>query len=287
MKELAHTGGGPATVKNAMSVDLEDWFCVHNLSHVIRKQEWDKCELRVEQSTRRLLNLMDKHETRATFFVLGWIAERLPELIREIEAKGHEIAVHGYNHLLLTEITPQEFDEDIARALETLRACRIEKTPIGFRAPSFTIVEKTKEWALTTLEKYNFKYDSSVFPVGFHPDYGVADAPLVPYKITEQLQEFPLSCLEFFGKRFPFSGGGYFRLFPYSYTKFCMKRCNAEGRAAVFYVHPWELDPGQPKIKLPRSKAIRHYRNLEQTEKRLDALLRDFQFTTVREVLGL
>lgn len=287
MKEAGTAGDAPAMIKNAMSIDLEDWFCVDNLSQVIRKEDWDSCELRVGESTGRILNLLDKHQTRATFFVLGWVAEKLPELIREIEAKGHEIAVHGYNHLLLTEITPQEFDEDLARALETLRSCGIKQTPIGFRAPSFTVVEKTKAWALPTLEKYNFKYDSSVFPIGFHPDYGVADAPLVPYKITAGLHEFPMSCLEFFGKRFPFSGGGYFRLFPYSYTKFCMKKYNAMGRAAIFYLHPWELDPGQPKVKLPRSKQIRHYRNLDQTEKRLDALLRDFQFTTVREVLGL
>jgi polysaccharide deacetylase family protein (PEP-CTERM system associated) len=274
-------------VKNAMSVDLEDWFCVHNLSAVIKREDWDKCELRVHESTRRVLNLLEKHQTHATFFVLGWVAERLPELILEIEEKGHEIAVHGYNHLLLTEITPGEFEEDLDKSLATLRWCGIKQTPLGFRAPSFTVVEKTRKWALETLENYGFKYDSSVFPVGFHPDYGIADAPLAPYKITDKLFEFPMSCLEVFGKRLPFSGGGYFRLFPYSYTKLCMKRCNAQGRSAVFYLHPWELDPGQPKIKLPRAKAFRHYRNLDQTEKRLDALLGDFQFTTIREVLGL
>jgi polysaccharide deacetylase family protein (PEP-CTERM system associated) len=274
-------------IKNAMSIDLEDWFCVNNLSHVIKREDWDNCELRVYASTKRVLNLFDKHKTKATFFVLGWIAERLPELIREIEGKGHEIAVHGYNHLLLTEITCEQFDEDLARALEAINRCEIKQVPMGFRAPSFTVVEKTRDWAMRTLEKYAFKYDSSVFPVGFHPDYGVASAPLDPYKITDALYEFPMSCLEMFGKRLPFSGGGYFRLFPYSYTKLCMKRCNALGRSAVFYLHPWELDPGQPKVKLPRSKALRHYYNLDQTEKRLDRLLGDFHFTTVKEVLGL
>jgi polysaccharide deacetylase family protein (PEP-CTERM system associated) len=270
-----------------MSIDFEDWFCVHNLSGAVRRQDWDKCELRVYDSTRRILSLFDKHDTKATFFVLGWIAERVPELVREIEDKGHEIAVHGYNHLLLTQITPPEFDEDLARAIEALHACGIKQPLLGFRAPSFTMVKETKEWALSTLEKYKFKYDSSVFPVGFHPDYGIPDAPLTPYKITDALYEFPMSCLEILGRRLPFSGGGYFRLFPYSYTKFCMARYNATGRPAVFYLHPWELDPGQPRIQLPRSKAIRHYRNLDQTEKRLDALLGDFQFTTLREVLGL
>lgn len=280
-------GGSKPTIRNAMSIDLEDWFCVNNLSHVIKREDWDSCELRVYASTKRVLKLFDKHQTKATFFVLGWIAERLPELIREIEGKGHEIAVHGYNHLLLTEITCDQFDEDLAKALEAINRCGIKQIPIGFRAPSFTVVEKTRDWALRTLEKYDFKYDSSVFPVGFHPDYGVADAPLDPYKITDALYEFPMSCLAMFGKRLPFSGGGYFRLFPYSYTKLCMRRCNALGRSAVFYLHPWELDPGQPKIKLPRSKALRHYYNLDQTEKRLDRLLGDFHFTTVKEVLGL
>jgi polysaccharide deacetylase family protein (PEP-CTERM system associated) len=234
------------------------------------------------------LALFERHKTRATFFVLGWVAERLPELIRTVEAQGHEIAVHGYNHLLLTEITPQEFEEDLAKALQAIENCGVKSRPIGFRAPSFTVVEKTKPWALPILEKYNFKYDSSVFPIGFHPDYGVPNSPLVPYKITDGLYEFPMSCLEMFGRRFPFGGGGYFRLFPYAYTKYCLKKVNDGGRTTVFYLHPWELDPGQPRIKeLSLSQKIRHYRNLDQTEKRFAKLLNDFEFTTIREVLGL
>lgn len=273
---------------NAISIDLEDWFCVHNLSAAIRKEDWDKCELRVLQSTNRLLSLFDKHETRATFFVLGWVAERLPDLIRELEARGHEIAVHGYNHLLLTEISPQEFEDDLARALKVIEQCGVRSRPVGFRAPSFTMVKSTKDWALPILEKYEFKYDSSVFPVGFHPDYGMVDAPLSPYKITSRLHEFPMSCLEIFGKRFPFSGGGYFRLFPYAYTKYCMQKVNEQGRPAVFYLHPWELDPQQPRVNnLSISQRLRHYRNIDQTEFRLDKLLGDFEFTTIREVLDL
>ncbi|HWP45180.1 MAG TPA: XrtA system polysaccharide deacetylase [Blastocatellia bacterium] len=276
-----------AEMINAMSIDLEDWFCVHNLSQAIRREDWDRCELRVHESTTRLLDLLDRHSTRATFFVLGWVAKRLPELIREVERRGHEIAAHGYNHLLLTEITPQEFEEDISRSLDALAACGIEQRPSGFRAPSFTIVEKTRGWALETLEKYGFEYDSSVFPVGFHPDYGIPDAPLGPYRITDRIIEFPLSCLELFGKRLPFSGGGYFRLFPYAYTRYCIKRCNALGRPVVFYLHPWEIDTGQPKVKLSRSKEFRHYCNLDKTEQRLDALLSEFRFATMKEVLGL
>jgi polysaccharide deacetylase family protein (PEP-CTERM system associated) len=275
-------------MKNAISIDLEDWFCVKNLSGAIKRSDWDSCELRVRESTERLLTLFEQHQTRATFFVLGWIAEKVPDLIRKIEDRGHEIAAHGYNHLLLTEISPEEFEDDLVKALQAIENCGLKSRPIGFRAPSFTVVEKTKPWVLPILEKYNFKYDSSVFPVAFHPEYGVPNSPLSPYKISDGLYEFPMSCLEMFGRRFPFGGGGYFRLFPYAYTKYCLRKVNSGGRPTVFYLHPWEVDPGQPRIKnLSLSKKIRHYRNLDQTEKRFARLLGDFEFTTMREVLGL
>jgi polysaccharide deacetylase family protein (PEP-CTERM system associated) len=275
-------------VKNALSIDLEDWFCVHNLNGVIGRDDWDKCDLRVRANTMRILDLLERRHVRATFFILGWVAEREPDLIREVEARGHEIGVHGYNHLLLTEITPEEFDADLNRALEAIAKAGVKATPIGFRAPSFSMVEKTKDWALSTLEKYGFRYDSSVFPVGFHPDYGIPNAPLSPYKITDKLYEFPMSVLELYGRRLPFCGGGYFRLFPYAYTRFCMRKVNEQGRAAVFYLHPWELDPDQPRIKnLSALRKFRHYHNLDQTERRLSRLIEDFEFTTVREVLQL
>jgi polysaccharide deacetylase family protein (PEP-CTERM system associated) len=274
-------------IVNAMSIDLEDWFCVYNLSHAIPKANWDSCELRVEASTRKILALLDKHDTRATFFVLGWVAERLPDLVKEIEDGGHEIGSHGYGHSLLTHMTPEEFDEDIERSLAALDRCGVGANVLGYRAPSFTIVESTKPWAFETLGRHGFKYDSSIFPVGFHPDYGIGDAPLEPYRATDALQEFPMSCIDVFGKRLPVGGGGYFRLLPYKYTQLAMQRCNAAGRPAVFYLHPWELDPEQPKIKLPASKSFRHYHNLDKTEKRLDALLGDFRFGTLKEVLGL
>jgi len=271
---------------NAMSIDLEDWFCVNKFGHIIKSEEWDKYELRVYESTRRILNLLSKHDTRATFFVLGWIAERMPELVREIEQRNHEIASHGYKHLLLTQITPTEFEEDLVKSLDTTEQCGIKQTVIGFRAPSFTMVEKTM-WALNILEKYNIKYDSSVFPIGFHHNYGVPNAPLSPYKITKKLYEVPISCVELCGQRIPCSGGAYFRILPYAYSKYCFKRCNAEGRAGIFYIHPWELDPGQPKVSVGWGKQLRHSYNIEKTERRLDMLLTDFKFTTIRDVLGI
>jgi polysaccharide deacetylase family protein (PEP-CTERM system associated) len=276
----------PRPTLNAMSVDLEDWFCVHNLSGVLKAEDWDQCELRVNESARRLLGILERHSVTATFFVLGWVAERLPDLIREIELRNHEIAIHGYSHHLITQMSPEEFEDDLARAIRVLQRCGVNQQPIGFRAPSFTIVEKTM-WALEILQRYGIRYDSSVFPVGFHPDYGIPTAPLDPYRITDQLLEFPMTCVEILGRRIPCGGGGYFRLLPYAYTRYCLQKVNDAGRPAVFYLHPWELDPDQPRVTLPLLKRLRHYVNLNRTEMRLNSLLRDFRFTTVRDVLGL
>jgi polysaccharide deacetylase family protein (PEP-CTERM system associated) len=269
---------------NAISIDLEDWFCVYNLSDYIKREEWDKQELRVVNNTNRLIDLFDKYETKATFFVLGWIAEKFPELITRIEDKGHEIATHGYSHSLITKITPEFFEKDIKKALEVTQKC-VKQRITGFRAPSFTITKKTL-WALDILADNGIEYDSSVFPVGFHPDYGISDAPLTAYKINERITEVPLSVAEVFGKRIPCSGGGYFRQFPYSFTKYLMKKCNAAGRPVIFYLHPWEIDPGQPKINLPFTKKIRHYNNLNKTYGRLERLLKDFKFVTVKEIIN-
>jgi len=273
-------------MKNAISIDLEDWFCVYNLSGAIPRDQWDQCQSRVVETTNRLLALLDKHHTLATFFVLGYIARRRPDLVRDIETRGHEIAVHGYNHKLLTQITPKEFEQDLTDALDALRHCGVQQEILGYRAPSFTVTETTR-WAFEILKRHGLRYDSSVFPVGFHPDYGMPDSPLGPHQVADGLWEFPLSVAEWLGRRLPCSGGGYFRLFPYFYTRFCIRRCNRQGRPVVFYLHPWELDPGQPRVELPWTKSFRHYHNLHKTEKRLDRLLGDFEFTTIREVLAL
>jgi polysaccharide deacetylase family protein (PEP-CTERM system associated) len=273
-------------MKNAISIDLEDWFCAFNMSRFISRDEWGKCELRVAANTRRILRMLEAHGVHGTFFVLGWIAEQVPDLIREISSAGHEIATHGYAHLLLTGSTEAEFESDLKKGLLAVKNCGVEETVFGYRAPSFTIVDGTM-WALHTLEKFGLRYDSSVFPVGFHPDYGIPGASLAPYKITENMLEFPMSCVEVWGRRLPCSGGAYFRFFPYAYTKWCLNRINAEGRPAVFYLHPWEIDPGQPRVGLPFSKRLRHYYGLAGTESKLNRLLDDFEFTTIREVLGL
>lgn len=269
-------------MKNAISVDLEDWFCAYNLEIAI--EDWNKQELRIVANTRRILEILSKFDTKATFFILGWLAERVPVLINEIEEQGHEIATHGYSHTLLTDMSPQSFESDLEKALHVTKAC-ISQPIIGYRAPSFTIIDKTL-WALDILAKHGIKYDSSIFPTSIHPDYGIPNAPLSIHQ-RGRLIEVPLSCVEVLGRRIPCSGGGYFRVFPYSLTKLLMRQCNRLGRPVIFYFHPWEIDPGQPRIQLPRLKAFRHYFNLNKTESRLTQLLTEFDFTTIKEVIGL
>lgn len=278
-------GHRPVTM-NALSIDFEDWFCVSNFDRLIDRKDWGSQELRVESSGARLLDLLDRHKVKATFFVLGWIADRVPGLVRDIERRGHEIASHGYSHRMVTRMSAAEFEDDLARGLQSLRAAGVAQEIIGYRAPSFTIVEKTM-WALPILERLHFKYDSSMMPVDFHPDYGVPQGPLRPFQVTDGMTEFPLSCVEVFGKRVPCCGGAYFRLLPYAFTRYGIRRCHAEGRGVVFYLHPWEMDPDQPRMKLPLTKQIRHYYGLRHTERKLERLLTDFRFTTIREVLGL
>ncbi|MEE9193938.1 MAG: XrtA system polysaccharide deacetylase [Thermodesulfobacteriota bacterium] len=270
-------------VKNALSIDLEDWFCVYNLSQVIRREDWDSCELRITKNTELILNLLDKHKTSATFFVLGWIAERVPDLVREIELQGHEIATHGYSHTLVTDMTREAFEKDLKKALQVTRRL-VKQEILGFRAPSFSITSSTL-WAVDVLVKNNIRYDSSIFPISSHPDYGIRDAPLSIHQLDGSLIEVPLSCAEFLGRRIPCSGGGYFRIFPYAVTKFLLKRCNRQGRPIIFYLHPWELDPDQPKVKLPWLKRFRHYYNLSKCMERLNKLLTDFEFTAIKEIL--
>lgn len=271
---------------NAMSVDLEDWFCVSNLGGRIALQDWPSCQMRVDQSARRLLAALESRGVRATFFVLGWIAERLPDLVREIEVRGHEVATHGYSHRRLEDLGPQEFEEDLTRALEVTQP-NARRPIIGFRAPSFSLTVRTR-WALDILVRHGIRYDSSIYPMGLHPEYGIAGAPLGVHGIDGPLLELPMTCAEVLGFRLPCSGGGYFRLYPYFLTKWLFRRCNRQGRPLVFYIHPWEVDPDQPRVRgIPLVKRYRHYQNLRRTLPRFERLLRDFAFAPLRTVLGL
>jgi len=265
---------------NGLSFDIEDWFCANNLG--IPYERWDEKELRVETNTLRLLDILDAHAAKGTFFVLGWIAERVPDMVREIERRGHEVATHGYGHVLLTRMTPEDFERDLQHALEVTQPL-LQQPILGFRAPSFTVTGATL-WAYDILQRHGLRYDSSVFPVGFHPDYGIADAPLEIHR-RNGMMEVPLSCVEFGSKRIPSSGGGYFRILPYRASRWLMRVCNAQGRPVIFYLHPWELDPGQPRSPMSASKRLRHYINLTRTEQRLHRLLSDFPFVPIKELL--
>jgi polysaccharide deacetylase family protein (PEP-CTERM system associated) len=266
-------------------VDVEDWFCVYNLSRLIPYADWDKHESRVERNTERLLDLFGKHEMEATFFVLGWVADRFPDLVKEIERRGHEVASHGYSHQLLTFMQPEEFRVDLLRSLEVLARVSTQEVR-GFRAPSFSVTRQTM-WAADILKDSGIQYDSSVFPARFHPDYGMTGVELQPYPLTEGLTELPMGVAEVLGRRIPCCGGGYFRLYPYALTRHLMRKCNEQGRPVVFYLHPWEIDPGQPRVEgLSWSKRFRHYNNLEKTEERLEQLLRDFSFTSARKLIA-
>lgn len=271
-------------MKNALSVDLEEWFCGHVMEPYVKREEWPKEEPRAFENTRKCLRILARHETRGTFFVLGWIAQRHPELIGEIEDAGHEIATHGYSHTLLTDMTPEEFKADLAKALQVTGSAAKQEIK-GFRAPSFTVTKSTL-WAYPIMKEMGIRYDSSVFPIGFHPDYGMPEAPLEIHE-RKGIIEMPMTCVEIMGKRIPCAGGAYFRYYPYPLTRTLLRRCNREGRPIIFYLHPWELDPSQPRIQLPYLQKIRHYYGLSRVEHRLDLLLSDFSFTTMAEVAGL
>ena len=268
---------------NAFTVDVEDWFCAYTLRRVIREDQWDSCELRVVGNVRRILALLERFDAKATFFVLGWIAAKVPFLVREIADSGHEIATHGYSHVPVTEMTPPSFERDLERALEVTESL-IEGPVVGFRAPVFTVTPSTL-WALDILRHHGMKYDSSVFPFSLHPDYGMPAAPLSPHKLSNSLVEVPLSCVELAGCRIPVGGGGYFRLFPYCVFKKLMKLCNRQGRPVIFYIHPWEIDPYQQKMRLSPFMRFRHYNNLHKTFGRLERLLGDFRFTSIGRIL--
>ena len=272
-------------IVNAFTVDLEDWFCPHNLQRVIGQDKWSSCEPRVVGNTRLILDLLSHFKTEATFFVLGWIAERVPFRIEEIREKGHEIACHGYSHTPVTRMTPASFRSDLQRALEVTGPLTGDPI-IGYRAPAFTITPTTT-WAIDILKDYGMLYDSSVYPFNYHPDYGMPEAPLSIYNYHNSLVEVPLTCVEILGTRIPCSGGAYFRLFPYTVFRRLLRACNSMGRPAIFYVHPWEIDPGQPRISAPIFDRFRHYFCLGKTLDRLQRLLADFEFTSIRSLLAL
>lgn len=268
---------------NALTIDFEDWYQGLEIPHT----QWDGFEDRIVPVGRRLLALFAEAGVTATFFILGKVAERHPEIVREIAAAGHEIGTHGYSHTLIYQLTPEKFREELALSVRLLED--ISGQPVrGHRAPFFSITRQSL-WALDILGELGIRYDSSVFPVRNYR-YGIPDAPRWPYEVETPsggLQEFPITTWQKWGRNLPVAGGAYFRIYPYALTRTAFRALNREGKAAVFYLHPWEIDPQHPRIPLPRRIALTHYFNLQATEGRLRQLLRDFRFAPMKEVLGV
>jgi polysaccharide deacetylase family protein (PEP-CTERM system associated) len=274
------------TTVHALSVDVEDWFQVLNMAGHIDRARWDEFPLRCGDSTRRLLELFARRSVKATFFFLGWIAERLPDLVREVHAAGHEIGSHGYDHQLLPDLGQQGFAADLRRTADILAGITGER-PRAFRACTWSVTHKTP-WAIDELLRAGVDLDSSIQPVR-HPDYGVAAAPTRPYRLqgsSGELLEFPPLTWDVLGRHLPVGGGGYLRLFPLALLRAGLRQKERLGAPGCLYLHPWEVDPGQPRQRLGGLRGFRHYVNLHRTYDKLDALLRDFRFDTLRAALA-
>ena len=272
-----------APVTNALTIDFEDWYQGLEIPY----SDWDRFEDRIEAAGEKLLSILDEGNTKATFFMLGYVAEKHPAIVKRIKDAGHEIGTHGFSHTLIYNQAPKLFKEELTRAIGYLEDLTGSKV-LGHRAPFFSIT-KDSLWALDILGELGIKYDSSIFPV-LNYRYGIADAPRFPYTIKREkfeFVEFPISTLKLPGFTMPISGGAYFRIYPYQVTKQAIKQVNRSGEPVTFYLHPWELDPDHPRIDVPRRIALTHYFNLKATEGRLKKLLRDFKLAPMKEVLGI
>jgi polysaccharide deacetylase family protein (PEP-CTERM system associated) len=270
-------------VRNAMTIDVEDYFQVSALAPYIDRTQWDAVPCRAPANVARILDLLDAADVKATFFTLGWIAERHPQLVRDIVARGHELASHGYGHERASDLSPAAFQADVTRAkalLEDLGGVEVK----GYRAPSFSIGSGNL-WAFDVLADAGYRYSSSVYPIQ-HDHYGMPDAPRWAHPVREGLLEVPVTTNRIGGRNLPSSGGGYFRLLPYGVSRWLIERVNRhEQQAAVFYFHPWEIDPEQPRVAGVDAKSrFRHYVNLRHTEGRIRRLLGDFAWGRMDEI---
>jgi len=273
-------------LQNAMTIDVEDYFHVSAFDGVVPRSRWNDLESRVCANTDRLLAILDGAHVLATFFILGWVAERYPDLVRRIASLGHEVASHGYGHRLVYDQTREEFRQDVRRAKHALEG--ITGVPVhGFRAPSYSVTPRSL-WALDVLIEEGYLYDASIFPI-HHDRYGIPVSARHAYMVERErgsLLEVPASTLRWAGLNLPVGGGGYFRMLPYAWTRWSIDRINrAENRPVIFYLHPWEIDPGQPRLDGALLSRIRHYRNLDKTESRLRSLLKDFAFGPLQDVM--
>jgi polysaccharide deacetylase family protein (PEP-CTERM system associated) len=271
---------------HVMSVDVEDYFMVEAFAGTVTRGSWDNWPSRVVDNTKRILDLFDRHQVKSTCFIVGWVAEKFPALVRDIHARGHEIACHSYWHRAVYSLTPDEFREDTraaVRALEDAAGVKVQ----GYRAPSWTITGQSL-WALDVLAEEGFTYDSSIYPIR-HDLYGVPGAKRFPYLLKcpngQVLQEFPPTTVRMFGQNLPGAGGGYLRIFPMSYTNWVFRKFEREyNEQVVVYVHPWEVDPQQPRISHSLKSTIRHYTGLASTERKLEALVTRYAFESYAQI---
>lgn len=272
-------------MKNAMTIDVEDYFQVTAYRGCVGPADWTGRQSRLRSSTEKILELLESNHCRATFFVLGWVAEHEPLVVSQIAACGHEIACHSNEHKLVYEMSREQFRQDTRRAKEHLENV-VGVAVRGYRAPSFSITQASF-WAFEVLAELGFTYDSSIFPVQ-HPNYGISTAPRFPFRVNTpfgEIVEFPMPTLEWVGKRSPFGGGAYLRLLPYWYTRWGIRYLNTkEEQRACVYVHPWEFDPGQPRISGSFTARLRHHVGLRSTETKLRRLLVDFEFCPLGEI---
>jgi polysaccharide deacetylase family protein (PEP-CTERM system associated) len=283
MKCVKRAGLSETPARAVFSVDVEDYFHVEAFARVVDRSSWDAYPRRVEDNTARLLDLLEKQGISATFFVLGWVAERSPGLVRRIAAAGHELACHSYWHRLVYQLDRAEFREDTRRAKDTVE--QAGGAPVhGYRAPSYSITENSL-WALEVLVELGFRYDSSIFPIR-HDTYGIPGAPRAPFRTptpSGPILEFPLTTFRAGNQNLPVGGGGYLRIFPFWYTRLGIRRAQGQGVPLILYVHPWEIDPGQPRIAAGLKSRFRHYTNLARTNERLERLCSLAAFTSFRD----
>jgi polysaccharide deacetylase family protein (PEP-CTERM system associated) len=269
-------------IRNAMTVDVEDYFQVSAFASHIPRESWTSISCRVELNIDRILALLDEECTKATFFTLGWIADRYPAMVKRIVANGHELASHGWAHHRVSDQEPHEFRDDVIRSKSILEAIGGQAV-LGYRAPSFSI-GRHNLWALDVLEEAGYRYSSSIYPIQ-HDHYGMPDAPRFAHhpRPHHGLLELPITTTRLFSRNFPAGGGGYFRLWPYPVSRWFLQRLNhLEHRSAIFYFHPWEIDPKQPRQKgISMKTRFRHYYNLHRMEARIKALTRDFKWDRI------
>jgi polysaccharide deacetylase family protein (PEP-CTERM system associated) len=271
------------SISNALTIDVEDYFQVSAFAPYIRRDEWDARECRVERNVDRILQMLASRQVKATFFTLGWVAERYPALVRRIVDGGHELASHGYGHERASDLSQQAFFQDVTRAkklLEDIAGGEVR----GYRAPSFSIGTQNL-WAFDTLAQVGYTYSSSIYPIK-HDHYGMPDSPRFAFKLPSGLLEVPVSTLRMGSRNLPSSGGGYFRLLPYALSRWMLRRINEVDReSAIFYFHPWEIDAGQPRIAgIDLKTRFRHYVNIPRMESRLESLLGDFRWGRMDDI---